>query len=367
MYNRYSYQGGDSDPLIVHRPAGIAARGEVRDQYHHCTDIVPTILDCCGIEMPDVVGGITQTPLPGVSMRYSFDDAEAPTRKEVQYYEMLGTRGIWEQGWKAVAEHGPVPVGLGNFAQDRWQLFHTETDRAEAHDLAEQHPEKLKALKALWLSEAEKYDVLPLNDLSIFEFRALEFEIPVPPTGRYTYYPGTSEIPEQNAAKTIGTSFKIFAEAEFTPDTEGVIVAQGSRFGGYSLFVNDGQLHFAYNFLGIPPEQVVSGAAPTSGRHTVGVEFVKGEMGEHHEWHGTLRLHVDDEVIAEGDIRTIASRYSLCGEGLCIGYDGGDNVSQAYGHRFPFAGGTLVKVVFDVADDAYVNVERELAAAFARD
>ena len=367
MFKRYSYQGGVCDPLVIHWPAGIRARGQVRDQYRHCTDIVPTILDCCGVEMPAVVSGYEQTPLPGVSMRYSFDDAGAPTRKQTQYYEMLGTRGIWHEGWKAVAEHGPVPIGLGKFDQDRWQLFHTDVDRAEAHDVAQQHPERLEALKALWLEEAKKYDVLPLNDLSIFEFRDLEYFVPVPSSGRYTYYPGTTMVPEASAAKTTGVSFKVLAEVEFEAGAEGVIFAQGSRFGGYSLFVKDGRLTFAYNFLGIPPEQRVAAGAPGPGRHIVGVEFTKERMGERHEWHGRLTVHVDDEVVAEGEIRTIASRYSLCGEGLCIGYDGGDAVSSEYAPPFAFAGGTIAKVVFDVADDAYVHVEREMAAAMARD
>jgi hypothetical protein len=231
MFKRYSYQGGVADPLVVHWPAGISARGEVRSQYHHCTDIVPTILECCGVEMPEVVDGYQQTPLPGVSMRYSFDAADAPTTKQTQYYEMLGTRGIWHQGWKAVTEHGPVPIGRGRFDQDRWQLFHTDEDRAEAHDLADQHPGKLEELKALWREEARKYDVLPLNDLSIFEFRALEYTVAVPASGQYTYYPGTSEVPEASAANTINVSYKILAEVEFTGDSQGVIFAQGSRFG----------------------------------------------------------------------------------------------------------------------------------------
>ena len=367
MFKRYSYQGGVADPLVIHWPAGIQARGEVRTQYHHCTDIVPTILECCGVEMPDVVDGYEQTPLPGVSMRYSFDAGDAPTAKETQYYEMLGTRGIWHKGWKAVTEHGPVPLGLGHFDEDRWQLFHTDEDRAEAHDVAEQHPEKVEELKALWLEEAKKYDVLPLNDLSIFEFRALEYQIAVPASGRYAYYPGTSEVPEASAARTTGTSWKIFAEVDFTEASEGVIVAQGSRFGGFSLFVKDGKLLFTYNFLGIPPEQRIEADIPSPGKHVVGVEFTKERMGEHHEGHGPLELHVDDEVVAEGEIRTIASRYSLCGEGLCVGYDGGDAVSSEYKPRFRFSGGTIVKVVFDVADDVYVDVERELAAAMARD
>jgi arylsulfatase A-like enzyme len=367
MFKRYSYQGGVCDPLVIHWPKGIQAKGEVRQQYHHCTDIVPTILDCCGVEMPKVVDGYEQTPLPGVSMRYSFDSADASTAKETQYYEMLGTRGLWHKGWKAVAEHGPVPLNLGKFDQDRWQLFHTDADRSEAHDLAEQHPDKLEELKALWLEEATRYDVLPLNDLGILEYRALEYVVGVPQSGQYTYYPGTSEIPEASAASTINVSFKILAEVEFTADSQGVIFAQGSRFGGQSLFVKDGKLTYVYNFLGIPPEQKIVGVAPTSGTHIVGVEFTKKGMGEHHEPHGTAKLYVDDQVVDEDEIRTLASRYALCGEGLCIGNDGGDAVSSEYKPKFEFTGGRIVKVVFDVADDAYLDVEREFAAAIARD
>jgi arylsulfatase A-like enzyme len=162
MFKRYTYQGGVGDPLVIHWPAGIEARGEVRLQYHHSTDIVPTILEVCGVEMPEVVNGATQTPLSGVSMRYSFDDADAPTTKQTQYYEMFGSRGIWHQGWKAVTEHGPGSGG-GNFDRDRWQLFHTDEDRSEAHDLADQHPDRLEELKALWFEEAKANNVLPLT------------------------------------------------------------------------------------------------------------------------------------------------------------------------------------------------------------
>jgi arylsulfatase A-like enzyme len=367
MFKRYSYQGGVCDPLVIHWPKGMTARGEVRSQYHHCTDIVPTILECCGVEMPQVVNGVQQTPLPGVSMRYSFDAADAPTTKETQYYEMLGTRGIWHKGWKAVTEHGPAPLGRGKFDQDRWQLFHTDEDRSEAHDLAEQHPEKVKELVDLWLQEAKRFDVLPLNDGTVFELRALEYYVPVPPSGQYVYYAGTTMVPEASAANTHGVSYKILAEVELTEDSQGVIFAQGSRFGGHSLFVKDGKLHYVVNFLGIPPEQRIVGDAPASGKHIVGVEFTKERMGDHHESYGLLKLHVDDEVVAEDEIRTQASRFALCGEGLCIGYDGGDAVSSEYQPKFEFTGGSIAKVVFDVADDAYLDVEQHLAAAMARD
>jgi arylsulfatase len=371
MFKRYTYQGGVCDPLVVHWPAGIKAQGEVREQYHHSTDIYPTILDACGVEMPETVNGVAQSPLAGVSMRYSFDASDAPTRKETQYYEMFGMRGIWHKGWKAVTEHGPIS-GMSDFENDTWQLFHTDEDRAEAHDLAAEHPEKVKELVDLWFAEAKANNVLPLNDMMVVgkdleTFIAMEFKIPVPPSGQYAYYPGTTAVPERSAANVHGVSYKALAEVEFTGDSQGVIFAQGSRFGGHALFVKDGALTYAYNFLGIPPETRITATAPSSGRHVVGVEFTKERMGEHHESYGPLKLWVDDEVVAEQEIRTMTGHFSLCGEGLCIGYDGGDAVSAEYRPKFAFTGGTITKVVFDVADDAYIDVERHIAAAFARD
>jgi len=368
MFKRYSgYSGGTCDPLVIHWPKGIKAKGELRHQYHHCTDIVPTILDCCGVKMPGMVDGVKQAPLPGVSMRYSFDKAKAPTKKKVQYYEMIGTRGIWQKGWKAAAEHGPVPLDLGHFDKDRWQLFHTDVDRSEARDLAAKYPKKVKELAALWLTEAKKYNVLPLNDLGIHEFHALEYKAAAPVSGRYVYYPGTTEIPEASAARTLGVSFKILAEVEFAADTQGVIVAQGSRFGGYTLFVKDGQLTFVYNFLGIPPEQRLACPAPKSGKHIVGVEFVKKSMSKNLETLGKMTLYVDDKPEGSADFRTQSGHYAICGEGLCVGYDSADPVSKEYATKFAFSGGRIVKVVFDIAKDAYVDVERRFAAIMARD
>jgi arylsulfatase A-like enzyme len=367
MFKRYSqYAGGSCDPLIIHWPKGIKAKGELRHQYHHCTDIVPTILDCCGIKFPDEVDGVKQEPLVGVSMRYSFDDAKAPTRKETQYYEMLSTRGIWHKGWKAATEHGPM-IDKGNFEQDRWQLFNLEEDRSEANDLADKHPDKVKELAALWLSEAKKYNVLPLCDYGVVGIHSLEYKAEKPASGRYVYYPGTTEIPEASAARTLGNSFKILAEVEFTGDSQGVIFSQGSRFGGYSMFVKGGKLVFVYNFLGIPPEQRLSCDAPKLGQHIVGVEFIKDKIGKDHEALGKMTLYVDESVVGSGDFRVQTGHYALAGEGLAIGYDSGDAVSSAYKPRFPFSGGRIVKVIYDVADDIYLDLERKLAAAMARD
>jgi arylsulfatase len=338
----------------------------LRHQYHHCTDIVPTILDCCGVKFPDEVDGVKQEPLVGVSMRYSFDDGKAPTKKATQYYEMLSTRGIWHKGWKASTEHGPM-IDKGKFDQDRWQLFNVEEDRAEAHDLADKHPEKVKELAALWLSEAKKYNVLPLNDYGVEGIHALEFKASKPASGRYVYYPGTTEIPEASAARTLGNTFKILAEVEFTGDSQGVIVSQGSRFGGYALFVKGGKLVFVYNFLGIPPDQRLVTDAPKLGKHVVGVEFIKENIGKNHEALGKMTLYVDENAVASSDFRVQTGHYALAGEGLAIGYDSGDPVSSEYKSGFRFSGGRIVKVIYDVADDVYIDLERKLAAAMARD
>jgi len=367
MFKRYAnYAGGTCDPLIIHWPKGIRSKGELRDQYHHCTDIVPTILECCGLTMPSVVDGVKQAPLAGVSMRYSFDGAKAPTTKETQYYEMLSTRGIWHKGWKAATEHGPM-INRGKFDQDRWQLFHTDVDRSEAKDLADKHPDKVAELSALWLAEAKKNNALPLNDYGVVGIHALEYKVTPPEDGRYVYYPGTTEIPEASAARTLGVSFKVLAEVELTEDSQGVIVAQGSRFGGYTMFVKDGHLNFVYNFLGIPPEQKLRCPAPTSGKHIVGVEFKKESITENNEVLGKMTLYVDENAQASGDFRTQSGHYALAGEGLAIGYDSGDAVSKEYTPKFPFTGGRVIKVIYDIGGDMYVNEERQLAAALARD
>jgi arylsulfatase len=374
MFKRYTYQGGVADPLVIHWPAGFSAKGEIRHQYHHSVDIVPTILEACGVTFPDTYSGVAQTPLSGVSMVPSFTQSpDGPTNKKTQYYEMFGQRGIWHEGWKAVTVHGPVS-GKGDFPGDEWELYHTDVDRAEAHNLAAEHPEKLEELKALWLEEAKANLVLPLNDLQVlgnpkdFEtFMNMEFHQPAPPSGQFVYYPGTSEVPERSAANVHGGSYRIAAEVEFTPDTEGVIFAHGSRFGGHALVVKDGQVHYVYNFLGIPPEDRVSAPVPTSGRHIIGVEFVKEGTGDYREPKGPVRLYIDDQQVDEKQIRTVLGHFSLCGEGLTIGRDSADPVSSLYGYGFDFTGGEIAKVVFDIADDTYVDLEAHLAAAYARD
>ena len=367
MFKRYSYQGGVCDPMVVHWPKGIEAKGEVRHQYHHAIDIVPTILECCGLELPETLNGHEQVPLPGVSMRYSFDEAAAPNAKERQYYAMLGTRGIWEKGWKAVTVHGPLS-GIGHFDQDAWQLFHTDEDRSEAHDLAEQEPEKLRQLIDAWFEEAEKYDVLPLDDRPPYEILKDPRPQPEPDRDTFVYYPDTADVPESVAANTRGRSFKILAEVELTsPDAEGVIFAHGSRFGGHALFVKDKKLWYVYNFLGIAPEQQFVSERLETGKHVLGMEFVKESVGEHGEAHGTTTLYVDDDAVASGPMRTQQAQFTLCGDGLCIGRDSADAVSREYTAPARFRGGTIAQVEVNLGDDQYVDLEKHAAAMLARE
>jgi arylsulfatase A-like enzyme len=369
MFKRYSeYAGGTCCPLVISWPKGIKARGEVRTQYHHSTDIVPTILDVCELEMPNVYRGVEQYPVSGVSMRYSFDaKPDAPTRKKRQYYAMLGTRGIWENGWKAVAMHAPL-TGKGHFDKDEWELYHVDADPAEAKNLAREQPEKLKALIAAWFEEAEKNFVLPLDDRSAVELLGIERPAEEAPRERYLYYPGTSPVPEGVAVNCRGRSYKILADVEITdPNCSGVIFAHGSRFGGHALFIKEKKLHYVYNFLGIKPEQKFVSPELKPGKHVLGMEFIREDKGKYGESLGKTRLYVDDRAVAEGPMKTQAGKFTLSGDGLCVGRDSGDAVSEDYKTPGEFNGGTILGVGVSVEKLEYQDLETIAAGAFAAD
>ena len=372
MFKRYSeYSGGTCDPMIISWPKGIKARGEVRHQYHHSTDIVPTILDVCGLEMPDTYRGVKQYPLSGVSMRYSFDaDPDGPTQKKRQYFAMLGTRGIWEDGWRAAAVHAPIS-GHGHFDEDKWELYHVDKDRSESTDLAEKYPEKLEHLKQLWMDEARKNLVLPLDDRTATEVLAgIERPSSEPPRERYIYYPDTTAVPEGVAANIRGRSYKILADVEVGDGTSGVLFAHGSRFGGHSLFIQDKKLFYVYNFLGIPPEQkFVSSEELAPGKYTLGVEFIREKAGQYGESHGTTKLYINDKVVAEGPMRAQIGKFTLCGDGLCVGRDSADAVAAEYTPETQgkFTGGTIQFVEVSVEKEQYRDLEKEMAAAMSVD
>ena len=362
MFKRYSqYAGGTNDPLVISWPKGIKARGEIRHQYHHSVDIVPTILDIVGVEMPEVYNGVEQYPLSGVSMKYTFDAApDDPTQKEIQYFAMLGTRGIWKDGWKATAVHSPLS-GKGNFDKDVWELYDVSNDRSESNNLADENPEKLKELVAAWFEEAEKNKVLPLDDRSAAEILGIERPTQEEARDRYVYYPNTAPVPEGVAVNVRGRSYKILANLTIEDaDASGVIFAHGSRFGGHALFIKDRKLHYVYNFLGIKPEQVfVSSSELKPGSYTVGMDFKREDAGEYGESLGTTRLYVNEDIVAEGPMKTQPAKFTLSGDGLCVGYDSGDAVSALYPTPGGFQGGEIQFAAVTVEGTPYIDLEAE--------
>jgi arylsulfatase len=306
--------------------------------------------------------------MSGISMRYTFEaKADAPTKKKRQYYAMLGTRGIWEDGWKAAAVHAPIS-SKGNFDKDAWQLYNVDKDRSESKDLAKEHPEKLEALKKAWFEEADKNLVLPLDDRSAAEILGVARPAEEEPRERYVYFPGASPVPEGVAVNCRGRSYKILANVEITEaDCSGVIFAHGSRFGGHTLFIKDKKLYYVYNFLGIKPEQKFVSPELKPGKYTLGMEFTREKAGKYQESVGKTKLYVNDKVVTEGEMKTQPGKFTLSGDGLCIGRDSGDNVSEEYRTPGEFKGGTILAVAVTIEKAQYLDLEKMAAAALAVD
>ena len=258
LWKRYNFEGGVADPLIVSWPKGIKARGELRHQYNHATDVVPTIYDCLGIELPEEVKGFTQVPLEGESFRYSFEDGDAPTQKETAFFTMLGSRAIWHKGWKAVTAVPAAPGGWGDPMYDPWELYDTDEDPTEMHDLAAEHPDRLQELIALWyhLRRASTRAYRSRPGPRSRSSRRREPQIGKP-RDKYVYYPDAAEVPESAAVNIRNRSYTIAAEVDIqTPEAGGVLFSHGCKFGGHSLYIKGGKLKYAYNFVGMF-EQIV--------------------------------------------------------------------------------------------------------------
>jgi arylsulfatase len=236
-------------------------------------------------------------------------------------------------------------------------------------DLAKKYPEKLKAMIAAWNEEARVNLVLPLDDRSAIEVLGTERPSEEAARDRYVYFPGTAPVPEGVAVNVRNRSYKILANVEITDaDASGVIFAHGSRFGGHTLFIKDHKLHYVYNFLGIKPEQhFVSTQELKPGKYTLGMEFIRDSAGKNGESIGRMKLYVDDQVAAEGQMRTQPGKFTLSGDGLCIGYDSGDAVSQQYKTPGEFHGGEIQGVAVSVEKAAYTDLEQEAKRAMARD
>ncbi len=356
-WKRSTYQGGIADPLIISWPDKIKDAGTIRNQYHHVTDIAPTVFEALGIEPEASIAGVEQSDLEGVSMWYSVEHADAPTQKETQYYEMLGSRAIYHKGWKAIADHDPLS-NIGNFQRDRWQLYHLPDDPNETNDLSEMHPELVRDLVDRWWVEAGKYHVLPLDDRGHERWPDPRPQIG-PARSDYTYLPGTSAILERAAVDTLNRSFDITARLESVgAKTQGVILAHGNRFGGYTLFMKHGAVHFEYNLCNIRRYRIEArvGVRPLE---TVKVSYER--TGEHQ---GNVSMYLNDSLAASGRISATIPRLFPFNGALSCGMDRGLSVSADYEAPFTFTG-TILKVVVTVGEQGPLENAMIFEAALA--
>lgn len=353
-WKREVHEGGVADPLLVHWPRKIAASGQTRRQYVHCVDLLPTVLDVIGIDAPARIDGIEQHPIDGISFAHSFDSADAPERRDTQYYEMFGCRALYHRGWKAVTYH---PVMNQDFEGDRWELYNVSDDPSECEDLAAAEPTRLREMIDRWWAEAARHQVLPLDARPLSEL-VLERPRTVPPRGRYTYLPGTSPIPEAVAVNVRNRSHRITAHVVVTEPPEGVLIAQGSLLGGWSLFVQNGMLRYVHNLAGYEQHIVEAALDLAPGPHQLG--FVFNRTGDHC---GDGALFVDGRHVATAPIpRFTPLRFSLTGAGLTCGYSEELPVCEDYAAPFRFTA-ILERVVVEVDGQPFEDAEGEARIA----
>jgi arylsulfatase len=367
-----SHWGGTRNGTIVHWPSGIQARGEVRSQFHHVIDVAPTILEAAGLPAPLSVNGVQQRPLEGVSMAYSFDDPAADDRHTTQYFEMFCNRGIYHEGWTAVTRHSTpwVATEMPAFDDDVWELYAPD-DWTQAHDVAAEQPEKLAELQRLFLIEAGKYNVLPLDDRRFERFNP---EL----AGRPQLVRGTTQVlfgrmgrlSENSIVVMKNKSHSITAELDVPEGgANGVIVAQGGAFGGLALYLHDGKPAYCYNLFGLQRFKVYGADPIPAGAHQVRMEFTYdgGGLGKG----GDVALFVDGEQVGEGRVEGTVPVVFSADETTDVGSDTATPVSDDYGPRDSEFTGTVRWVQIDVdaaAEDTdhLITPEERLRVAMAR-
>jgi len=367
-----SHWGGTRNGTIVHWPAGIRARGEVRSQFHHVIDVAPTILEAAGLPAPLSVDGVQQRPLEGVSMAYTFDDAGADDRHTTQYFEMFCNRGIYHQGWTAVTRHSIpwVSTEMPAFDDDVWELYGPD-DWTQAHDLAAEHPERLAELQRLFLIEAAKYQVLPLDDR---RFERFDPDL----AGRPQLVHGTSQVlfgrmgrlTENSVVSIKNRSHAITAQVEVPEGgANGVILSQGGAFGGFALYATDGKPAYCYNLFGLQRFKTYGDGAIPAGEHQVRLEFTYdgGGLGKG----GSVALYVDGEKVGDGRVEATVPMVFSADETTDVGSDTATPVSDDYGTKDSAFTGTVQWVQIDVdaaADDTdhLIAPDERLRVAMAR-
>jgi arylsulfatase A-like enzyme len=380
-WKRETYRGGASDPFIVHWPDGIKAKGEVRSQFAHVIDMVPTVLDAIGVQAPAVVRGVTQSPLQGVSFAHAFGDGKAATRHHTQYFEMMGHRAIYHDGWRAVC---PVPgpsfaeagMGFGEMAitEDKlreldakgWELYHVDDDFSETRNLAADHRDKLIEMIAIWYAEAGKYDVLPIDARGVTRLVDDRPQL-APPRDLYVYYPRTSVVSNKIAPRILNRPHSITATVDIANGAEGVLVAQGSSSGGYALYVKDHKLHYAYNFLGIQQFHVATDATIGDGKHELRVELEPTGPADIAHGKGTparAQLYIDGKLAGQGNLPVTIPLDIGITDGLSCGRDEGSAVTPNYRAPFAFTG-QLEKIVVDVSGELIEDKDAQMRSVMA--
>jgi arylsulfatase len=368
-----SHFGGTRNGTIVHWPRGIKSRGEIRSQFHHVIDVAPTILEMAGLPEPLFVNGVQQRPIEGVSMAYSFNDAKADQRRETQYFEMAGNRGIYHKGWTAVTRHRTPwltgRVELLAFDDDVWELYDTNTDWSQSKDLAKENPQKLHELQRLWMIEAVKYNVLPLDDR--FAERAnpdIAGRPQLVKGSRQLLFGGMGRLTEGSVVNTKNKSHALTAEVVVPPSgAEGVIVALGGIIGGWSLYAKGGKLKYCYNFYGVHRYTIEGASKIPPGTHQVRMEFAYDGGGLAKG--GTVSLYVDGQKAGEGRVEQTEPMVFSADETCDVGNDFGSPVTDDYPTPRKF-NGEVNWVEIDLGQDAVdldhlISPEERLHVAMA--
>jgi arylsulfatase len=368
-----SHWGGTRNGTIVHWPGGFDARGEIRSQFHHVIDIATTVLDAAGLPEPVSVHGVQQMPLHGVSMTYSFDDPTAAERRETQYFEMFVNRGIYHKGWSAVTRHSTpweMQAKLPAYDDDVWELYGPD-DWTQAHDLATERPDRLHELQRLFLIEAVKYNVLPLDDRRVERFNADLAGRPQLVRGSSQLLFGTMGRLSENSVLVIKNKSHAVTARVVVPDAgaHGVIIAQGGSFGGWALYAIEGRPAYCYNLFGLQRFKVTADAAVPPGEHQVRMEFAYDGGGLAKG--GTVTLHVDGDQVAQGRVEATQPMIFSGDETTDVGIDSATPVSDDYGQRDNRFTGRVRWVQIDIDDaaedlDHLISPEERLRIALAR-
>ena len=367
-----SHWGGTRNGTIVYWPSGIKAKGEIRSQFCHVIDVGPTVLEAAGIPEPTIVNSVQQAPMEGISMAYSFDDANVAERHDLQYFEMFCNRGIYHQGWSAVTRHSTpwiTNAKLPAFDDDVWELYDGSKDWTQAHDLAKEMPEKLHELQRLWLIEAMKYNVLPLDDRRVERFNADLAGRPQLNKGNsQLLFAGMGRLSENSVLVMKNKSFSITAEVEVpSKGAEGVIIHQGGAFGGMSLYAKAGKAKFAYNFFGLQTFTTEASQPIPTGKHQVRMEFAYDGGGLAKG--GDVSLYYDGKKVGEGrSERTVPMGFSA-DETTDVGRDTATPVSSDYTRQTSVFNGKIHWVRIDIGKDEHdhlISAEQRLNVAMAR-